>query len=78
MATSCNIGEVKLLSDEKEWSNNPGASVPVGLAGLVTSGRCSATWGEGGLSTVVTHTVAALVGGELEGGDLERPFIFFL
>ena len=68
---------MKLLSDEKGWLNNLGGMVLKGLAGLVASGGCPTTGGEGGLSTIMTPTVEGFVSGELEGGELRRPFFFF-
>ena len=68
---------MKLRSVAKAWSNNPVDTPPRGLTGLVVSVVGSKAWGEGGLSTVVTPTVEACIGGELEGGELSRPFFFF-
>ena len=68
---------MKLRSVAKARSNNPVDTSPVGLTGLVVSVGGSKAWGEGGLSTVVTHTAGVCVGGELEGGKLSQPFFFF-
>ena len=70
MTTSCDVGEVKLWSDEKSWSNNLGGMFPKDLAGLVASGGGPKACGESGLSTVDTPTVEGFVSGELEGGEL--------
>ena len=68
---------MKLQSVAEARSNNLVETFPRGLTGLVTSVAGSRSWGEGGLSTVVTPTAGAWFGGELEGGELSRPFFFF-
>ena len=68
---------MKLRSVAKARSNNPVETSPRGLTGLVVSVVGSKAWGEGGLSTVVTPTAGVCIDGELEGGELSRPFFFF-
>ena len=68
---------MKLWSVAKARSNNLVEAFPRGLTGLVALVVGPGSWGEGGLSTVVTPTAGACVGGELEGGELSRPFFFF-
>ena len=67
----------KILSDwieSQTWISN--ISEGSHWAGRVS--RWPTAWREDGLSTVVTPTAGVCVGGKLEGGELSRPFFFFI